>query len=320
MSTAAAKNPADTNEGQRVGAIRRPNFFIAGAPKCGTSALYRYLQVHPDVFMPKRKEIHYFGSDIVAPAFPVSEDKYVSLFAQARDEKRIGEAAIWYLFSRDAGQQIKAFDDEAKVIVMLRDPREMIYSYHGQRLYNGNENIKSFDEALDAIEDRKQGRRLPRDIHPRHGLDYISLGFYHDQLRRLFDALGRENVHVILFNDFKSDTRGSYLGVLDFLGLERGHEPSFEVVNASKRIRSRLVRGIVFGPPGILLYIVNAILPSKRLRTRLKDFIIRANTKQQRRAPMTPATRSRLTEVYREDVEKLGKLLGRDLIQEWNFH
>ena len=78
--------------------MRRPDFFIVGAPKCGTTALYEYLKQHPEVFMPKEaKEPNFFGSDFNNPFFIRDENAYLALFADARYEKRVGEASVWYL-------------------------------------------------------------------------------------------------------------------------------------------------------------------------------------------------------------------------------
>ena len=77
-----------------------PNFFIVGAPKCGTTSLHEYLQRHPDVFMPFYKEPHFFGSDLQGSRFRQFRDqpeRYLKLFRDARGEKRIGESSPWYL-------------------------------------------------------------------------------------------------------------------------------------------------------------------------------------------------------------------------------
>ena len=84
---------------------RRPDFFIPGAPKAGTTALYDYLRQHPQVFLPAAKEIHYFGSDLERRRTPrPTLDEYLRYFADARDELRVGEASVRYLHSRLAAR------------------------------------------------------------------------------------------------------------------------------------------------------------------------------------------------------------------------
>lgn len=82
--------------------MRNPDFFIVGAPKSGTTAMYKYLKQHPDIFMPEVKEIHFFGTDLNSPWFIRDKEKYLSSFSNAKGEKRIGEASAWYLYSKNA--------------------------------------------------------------------------------------------------------------------------------------------------------------------------------------------------------------------------
>src|SRR4051812_34789639 len=116
-----------------------PNFFIVGAPKCGTTALYSYLRQHPDVFMPRRKEPKFFATDLDCGSpregryFVRDRDAYLSLFASAGAASRIGEATPHYLYSAVAAQGIKEFCGEVKIIALVRDPVELMYSYHRQR-------------------------------------------------------------------------------------------------------------------------------------------------------------------------------------------
>ena len=97
-----------------LGIKAKPNFFIVGAPKCGTTSLHEYLQRHPDVFMPFFKEPHFFGSDLVrlplSRQFRAKPGRYLKLFRDARGEKRIGESSPWYLASQRAADEIHAYD------------------------------------------------------------------------------------------------------------------------------------------------------------------------------------------------------------------
>ena len=79
--------------------MRKPDVFIVGAPKCGTTSMYHYLRQHPDVFMPPKKEPHSFASDLDAPYFVRAEQEYLALFEEGAWAKRVGEASTWYLYS-----------------------------------------------------------------------------------------------------------------------------------------------------------------------------------------------------------------------------
>ncbi len=123
-----------------------PNFFIVGAPKCGTTALYEYLRPHPSIFMPRHKEPHYFASDLGTYPFIKTLDDYRRLFDGAGPQHlRVGEASVYYLRSTTAIANIRAFNPDAKLIAMFRNPVEMVHSLHSQLLYVAEENESDFE-------------------------------------------------------------------------------------------------------------------------------------------------------------------------------
>src|SRR5579859_908594 len=142
--------------GEPTTATVRPNFFIVGAPKCGTTALNHYLSAHPEIFMAK-KEMHHFGADLkFGPQFfRRDRAEYLAEFAGGQGRKRVGESSVWYLFSREAAAELKAFNPEARVIIMLREPVAMLHSLFHQFRADGNEPLLVFEEALAA---EKEGR------------------------------------------------------------------------------------------------------------------------------------------------------------------
>ena len=96
--------------------MNKPNLFIVGAPKCGTTSMFSYLQQHPDIFMSNNKEPHYFGSDLtrIGNLYNFTENEYLKLFLNANNEKIIGEASTHYLYSKTAPKEIKSFNKESK--------------------------------------------------------------------------------------------------------------------------------------------------------------------------------------------------------------
>ena len=173
----------------------KPNFFIVGAPKCGTTSLHEYLQRHPDVFMPFYKEPHYFGSDLEGSRFRQfrgQPERYLKLFRDARGEQRIGESSPWYLSSRRAAEEIHAYEPQAKIIIMLRNPVDMMYSMWSQFRYSGNEQIETFEAALEAEPERRRGERIRRAAHCISGLYYRDMARFSEQVGRYFELFGRE--------------------------------------------------------------------------------------------------------------------------------
>jgi hypothetical protein len=298
--------------------VRRPDFFIVGAPKCGTSAMSVYLAQHPEVFVPHVKEPHFFGSDLSSTWFGRDEQRYLSLFSAARDEKRLGEASVYYLLSKRAAEEIKEFEPLARIIVMLRDPVEMLHSLHSQHLYTGAEDIADFGVALDAEEDRKRGLRIPRgprmsdDARIVESLFYREIASYTRQVERYYRAFGRENVHVVIYDDFRDDTAGKYEETLRFLDVDPGFRPEFPVVNANKRVWNKALQVFLQNPPPVARRLVRTLIPPPA-RWKLQKYVKSYNSRYEARKPMDAELSKRLRAEFAPEVERLSELLGRDL-------
>ena len=293
--------------------MRKPDFFIVGAPKCGTSAMYTYLKQHPEIFMPKVKEPRFFGTDPDDHSRTVRTlEEYLSLFTGVKDEKRVGEASAAYFYSERSAQEIKAFDPSARIMIMLRNPVDMMYSWHNQQLYERNEDLVDFEKALDAEERRHNGLCLPDRVKRVEVLFYRDIARYTRHTQRYLDAFRAENVHIIIYDDFKADTVTTYRKALHFLDVSPGFQPAFQIVNASMRVRSPALQDFLVHPPWVARRLVNAVLPRPVLQWLFSRFRW-LNTKQERRAPMERGLRRRLQAECAGEVRQLGEMLGRDL-------
>lgn len=290
----------------------RPDFFIVGAFKCGTTALYDYLRQHPGVYMPFHKEPLFFGDDLTRRYGRMSRDDYLALFRDARPGQAIGEASAWYLYSTSAAREIAAFSPEARIIAMVRNPVDVMYAEHSQLLFNVEEDITDFAEALEAEPARRRGERMPPGPLRPETLFYRHSVRFAEQLERYIEAFGRERVHVVVFDDFRDDTAAAYRGVLEFLGVDAGFTPDLAVRNPNKRVRFPLLQRLVYQPPGPLLRLVPR-LRRFPLVHRAREAVLRLNSSATRRREMDPELRRRLTAEMRPEVERLGRLIGRDL-------
>lgn len=279
----------------------RPNLFLVGAPKCGTSALHAYLAQHPDIFMSEPKEPHFFCTDLDAPFAIRDEAAYERLFAQAR-APLAGESSATYLYSRVAARKLHAYNPDAKLIAMLRSPLEMLPSLHSQKRVNGTEEFASFREALGAEAKRKRGELEPRGAFPY----YYDAAMYTEQLGRFLEVFPREQLHIIVFDDFKRDAAGVYARALTFLGASP-FAANLKVVNANKRIRNRAVHDYLQNPASL----VNRL--PKPLSTFSYKAIDRLNSAPQGRTPLEPEVAEKLRRDFTPEVERLSALLGRDL-------
>jgi hypothetical protein len=288
--------------------MKRPNLFILGAPKCGTTALATWLSAHPEVFVSPVKEPHYFCEDHrLTPTLGA----YEALFSEADPQRHrwVCEASVWHLFSDTAVPNILRYAPEARFIVMVRSPLDMAPSMHEQHRFNGDELVPDFAEALALDATRNQGNPegvRPGYPEPRH-LAYFrscALGW---QLERLFERVPRERVHVIVFDDLARDASGTHADVLAFLGLPAMPLADAGKVNAAKRRKSFLLDAWV-----LQLAKVKQRLGIKA-RFGLLAGIRRWNITPHRRAPLPYPLLRMMGERYAADVALLGRLLGRDL-------
>ena len=295
--------------------MRKPDFFIVGGLRCGTTAMRNYLHEHPEIFMARPFHgNHIFATDLFRPNFIRDKQSYLSLFDEAQDEKRVGEKSAGYLYSKRAAVEIKEFQSSAKIIIILRNPVDMVYSSHSRHVYFGSENIFDFEAALEAEEDRRRGLRLPKGISLEAAdyLPYRDWVKFVEQVRRYLDTFGRENVHIIIFDDFTSDTANVYRDTLRFLGVDPNFQPEFRKVNINRRVRSRILNNFLFNPPEVIRSFIKAVVPFPLL-LRLGRSLKRLNTNYGPRQPLAPKLKKKLQTEFLPEVEQLSKLLGRDL-------
>lgn len=313
-------------KGSIMASPKRPDFFIVGAPKCGTTALNHYLSTHPDIFMAK-KETHFFGADLrFGPQLQYYRrypEEYSAEFADWNGQARGGETSVWYLFSQKAAEEIKAFNPEARIIIMLREPVAMLYSLYWQFVADGNEYLPTFKEALAAEADRQAGRRLGRQTYLAQALVYRATARFSEQVKRYFDAFGRERVRVVIYDDFSAETAMIYRQTLDFLGVAPGPvDREFGVingnVNGNHSVKSSALRAILHDPLVRRTAInLRAWLP-RGMFTVIKNAGIKLNERNfnnrpAKRQPMDPELQYSLARELAPEVERLSNLLGRDL-------
>ena len=294
-----------------------PNFFIIGAPKCGTTALSEYLRTHPQIFMTEPKEPNFFNRDLdyYNLGDPDSLDGYLQLYADAREKETIrGEASVWYLLSKAAAKRIHTYAPEARLVAMVRDPVEVAHSLHAQLLYTHDEDEPDFETAWQRQAERAAGRMIPKTCRQPAFLQYGEVASVTSQLERFLEVFSREQLKIIVFDDFKSDTRSVYRSVLAHLGAEDDGRTDFSPVNESKVHRRAWLARLTQRPPRILfapwMSAKRALgLSDARLLARLRA----ANVEQRRREPIRPEFEADLRRYFADEVERLGQLLKRDL-------
>jgi hypothetical protein len=294
--------------------LEGPEFFIVGAPKCGTTAMADYLGQHPEIGMCPRKETHVFASDLSERLAmrrgqkPMSRERFLELFADLQGDRLRGEASVWHLYSTAAAAEIAAFEPRAKIIVMLRSPVEMLPSLHSQFVFVGIEPVEDFEQAI-RLDPERERSGAPPGFPPR---SYRSAVRYGEQVRRYLEVFGRERLHVIVYDDFRDDTLGAYRETCRFLGVDPGFVPNIEVVNPNTRVRSRVMRRFIRRPPEWLRPAVHRVT-SERMRRGVGRAMIRWNTSVGQRSPLAEDVRMELAEEAAREARELDELLGLDV-------
>jgi len=230
---------------------------------------------------------------------------------------------VWYLYSTQAAAEIHAFNPEARIIIMLREPAEMLYSLYSQFRFDGNEHLRTFEEALAAEDKRRTGKCLTRQTYFAQGLVYRDAARYTAQVRRYFDVFGRERVRVIVYDDLVADVRATYRSTLDFLGINSARiGTDFQVINGNKTVKHSALRGLLNDP----LVRSTAVAIGRRLPRPvfaamhdLERRIWKLNSRPEKRPPLAPELRAQLVREFAPEVEHLSELLGRDLTH-WSRH
>jgi len=280
-----------------------PNFFIVGADKAGTSSLYSYLYQIPEVFMSRIKEPNYFSINTIAdnhPLKPIRDKKnYLNLFKNVKDEKIIGEASPSYLSDPDAPKLIYQVSPDAKILISLRDPVERVYSHYLMLKRLGSK-ISTFHNQIEISLNEKKNKKEDKIL--------LENGLYFQHVKRYLSIFRKEQVKIIIFEDFVKDTKSTLKEILNFLNLKNElHDFKPEVYNKYGEVRGPLSQKIL---QNMTLRRISEMFISPSKRRILKEkFILKEKIKPE----LEENDRMLLVNYYNEDVKKIKNLLRREL-------
>jgi hypothetical protein len=230
-----ATRPMFRGAGRTTVALRQlPDYLIIGTKRGGTTSMYKYLLRHPNVVpmwpgVENAKKTHYFdqfhdrGQRWYRSHFP-------SVLQRRRIERRTGaptvtgEAAPYYMFHPLVLDRVRAELPAVKVIVLLRNPVDRIWSHHHERVLNRTEDL-SFQEALEAEPSRLAGERErimtePGYYSPRHDFcSYLARGRYLEHLEPWLDAFPAEQIHIVRSEDLYRQPAETLTAAHRFLGI-----------------------------------------------------------------------------------------------------
>jgi len=310
---------------------RIPDFFLVGHPKSGTTALHEMLKAHPQIHMCPEKEPWFFASELrfrPPPRKPVgipeTLEEYLGLFEDALPGQRMGEASTPYLWSHSAAAAIAESRPDAKIVAVLREPASFLRSLHLQFLEAFIETETDFGLALELEQDRREGRRIPRETYWPQMLLYSEHVRYVEQLRRYRAVFAQEQMLVLAYEDFRRDNEATVRAVLRFLEVDDAHAIESVQANPSVRPRSQRANALVQaltvgrGPvAGVVKRPLKALTPDGPRRRALDAFRRRMIYAE----PLAPDERltRQLRKRFKSEVLALSDYLERDFAGTWGY-
>jgi len=291
----------------------RPNFFIVGAAKCGTTSLANYLSQHPDIYIPALKEPKFFSvadnrfphngpGDIVPDAKVIKvQSDYESLFIPGQNCTAKGEASVDYLYFEGVPERIKRYNPHAKIIIMLRNPAKRAFSNYIHMVRDERETL-SFEDALENEEKRKA-------MNWEFFWLYKKIGFYSSQVERYLRCFGPDQVHIVLFEELNKDSIKVVQDLYMALGVDGGFKPDVSLrFNISGIPEKKWLHSLI-NRPNLLKNLVSPLLPIT-FRKNLGKKFLDSNLKK---SEIDSSTYEKLLNLYQRDIERLQALIKKDV-------
>lgn len=276
-----------------------PNLFVAGAARSGTTAMCLYLKQHPDIHLSILKEPHYFATDIMQqPHAIMDKHDYLGLFT---DKPVNVEGSVWYFISEDAPLNIKQARPDAKVILMLRRPWQQVQSLHALYVRTATEDEVDLQAAVSLMQQRKQGQCLPKSSYFHDGLQYLDTACYFDKVKRYQSVFG-ENLKVIIFDDFVSNTAQVMKDVFNFVNVEPTANIEFNQKQATLNLRNQVLKQLKSQPEQV----------RKKFH---RNYVSSHETKVA--SSLSLEYQQTLMDYFKADVKALSDLIERDLVNLW---
>ncbi len=306
----------------------KPNLFFVGQHRTGSHALHDLLGQHPEIFTAGIKEPAYFATDIHRESdayhgkqkffYFRTEEQYLKLFENVKNEKYAGDIASIYLYSKEAAKKIYRFNKDSKIIMMFREPVDWLNSYHQQACHFVGEDCQSLRKALELEGERKEGYCLPKNVIAPSLLYYSDFLKYSEQLKRYLEVFDKDNIKIFMYEDFKQDNMKIYDEIMGFLGVDRNFRPTPRKMNASKAkakfpeiheyLRSSAIRKLLL-----------KVFPSKIYQKLVAHYwqnLFHFDKNSEAEEDLSAELMVKL----KPEVEALSELVGRDLLSFWGYN
>jgi len=305
---------------------KKPNFFVVGAAKSGTTTLSNWLDSHPEVYISPIKEPNFFSTDIdislfepfykkntffadtayfsnrplkkVHLSFIRSNENYNALFEDVLEEKAIGECSTSYLYSELAAENIKKYQPDAKIIIILRNPVSRAFSHYLMALRFGYTS-KKFLEEIEI--DRKR-------LNKGWGISrlYIELGMYSEQIKRYYNHFAPDKILILLNEELNNNTLQTFNKVCDFLNVSKINHIQLNRYNEANIPKMPVFNRLVSRSG--LKFIVQKLVSDK-----FKDQVLKLLFSKSDVPVISKSEKEFLLKIYKPDIISTSEIIGRDL-------
>ena len=250
--------------------MKKPNFIIAGFPKCGTTSLHHYLDEHPEIYMPIQKELHFFTCNILSKLNKGPKDaivkkiqinnseKYLNFYKSVRNETAIGDASPSYINYPSQFKKIKEYLNDPKVIIILRDPIDRAYSNY-LHLKREHRETLTFIESILKEDERKTNKYS----------DFWYYKFnstYYDKIIKAKETFS--NVLILTSEELSNNVDATLKNVYKFLEVDDTFKlkRKFNNFNKGGHFKENIFTKIIFQPSTIKNRIKKFIKPTPLLK------------------------------------------------------
>ncbi|MGH1501994.1 MAG: sulfotransferase family protein [Acidimicrobiales bacterium] len=297
-----------------------PNFFVIGAQRAGSTSMWRYLRAHPEIYMAEAKEpgfvcfaggtppFNHNGDPNFEGQIVLDEGAYLDLFTPGADRRYRGESSSFYLYIDDAQAELARRFPDAKLLIVLRDPIDRIWSSFNYLRRLGGEPLETLDAALEA-----EPQRIADHWEPL--FHYVAESRYSEQLTRLYEKFDRDQVHVAVLERLQADGPAEMARIFTWLGIDPDADVGVEVRHNSAG-RSRV--------PALSTILTPGFLPDSfadRIPRGLKDraVAVRERLRSNDYDDMPASTRARLEAALADELTALPPLVDFDPADHWTF-
>ncbi|MCD4669536.1 MAG: sulfotransferase [Actinomycetia bacterium] len=287
------------------------NLFITGAMKAGTTALFSYFDQHPMVFTPLFKEPNYFSyphtnTPYMGPGdrkeFILSQWEYNNIYKLYKDENYLVDSSPEYLYYYKCARDIHKYNSNAKIIIILRNPVERMFSAYTHLLRDGRETLP-FIKSVELEETRKE-ERFGTIWH------YKSVSMYADAVSNYYHYFSKNQIKVILYDDFVKDSQSVLNELFNFLGLDCIQLKAIRRINVSGSPNRKLKLINTLRKNKTVKTFIGLLFPNKYSRRKIYDKIRSSNI---HKIKIPNNEYNVLRKYFIKDIKQLETIINRDL-------